>query len=144
MWRPAFTAATGGVLSDARGPIAARSAAAVSGDRNAGSLIATNAGSASNVLRRAYAIRSTSATVWIACGECQPIARRSMPPRMFAISAIVSPPDDTGGIEITRCPRYVNSTGLRHSARYRVRSSRPITPLLRRISATIRSAVGPA
>ena len=45
------------------------------------------------------------------------MARRSDAASRWAIIAIVTPPDEGGGIPITVRPRYWNSIGVRHFAR---------------------------
>ena len=62
---------------------------------------------------------------------------------MLAISAMVAPPDDEGGMDNTPYPRYVNSTGSRQAAVYVSKSWWEMTPPPRSISATMRSAVSP-
>ena len=59
------------------------------------------------------------------------------------MSAIVSPPDDGGGIDTIWWPRYVTPTGVRHFGSYPSRSLAVMMPLPRLISATSSDAVSP-
>ena len=63
---------------------------------------------------------------------------------MCAIIASVTPPDEGGGIDVIVCPRYVNSSGVRHFALYFLRSARVTRPPSAFICAAIACAVGPS
>ena len=116
VWRPSARRGTAEISRDGvawSGSIVARSAARERRREQLRPAILTNSGSPSISLRAANARRIASAMQVHGVGAVPAQVARGRSPRgCCAIIASATPPDDGGGIEITSCPRYVNSIGV--------------------------------